>query len=201
MKILVAEDEPLTLIKLTGLIQGWGYQPVPIATGSEAWELLLREEDTNLALLDWQMPGLTGEELCRRARKHLAQRPLHIILLTATRTGTDDKVCGLAAGADDFLTKPFETPELRARLKVGERLVRLQLELRRRIMELESALAQVHQLQRLLPICSYCKRIRDDNDYWHEVENYVMSHTGAKFTHGICPECVREKFPEFASEV
>jgi hypothetical protein len=87
--------------------------------------------------------------------------------------------------------------ELRARLQVGERVLKLQMELRRRVEELEQALAQVKQLRGLLPICAHCKRIRDDKNYWHSVENYIADHSAAEFTHGICPPCLEEQINNF----
>jgi DNA-binding response OmpR family regulator len=98
-------------------------------------------------------------------------------------------VAGLQAGGDDYVTKPFDREELHARVKVGLRILQLQMNLADRVRELEEALASVKQLQGLLPICSYCKKIRDDQNYWQQVEGYISEHSGAVFSHGICPEC------------
>ena len=106
---------------------------------------------------------------------------------------TRDIVTGLEAGADDYIVKPFNREELRARVRVGVRMLELQAILADRVRELEDALVRVKQLQGLLPICSYCKKVRDDRNYWQQVEAYIEGHSDAKFTHGICPEC-REKY-------
>jgi len=139
-------------------------------------------------VLDWVMPGLDGPEICRRVRAREAATPTYLILLTANDR-VDQIVAGLEAGADDYLTKPCRLPELVARVRVGLRVVELQRALADRVAALEEALARVKQLQGLLPICAYCKRIRDDRDYWDQVESYLARHADVQFSHGICPEC------------
>jgi len=101
----------------------------------------------------------------------------------------DEIVTGLEAGANDYIIKPFKAPELKARLNVGVRMVELQLELAERVTELEKALSEVKQLRGILPICAYCKKIRDDRNYWEQVEDYFARHTEAKFSHSFCPDC------------
>ena len=96
---------------------------------------------------------------------------------------------GLEAGADDYMTKPFNPRELRARLHVGVRVVQLQKALLERFQQLEDAVRSVKQLQGLLPICSYCKKIRNDRNYWEQVDAYISRHSEAQFSHGICPDC------------
>ena len=120
-----------------------------------------------------------------------ADRLLYIILLTA-KGRKEDIVQGLTAGADDYIIKPFDRSELKARINAGERILRLQAELAARVKELELALTNVKLLQGLLPICCYCKKIRNDQNYWQQVDTYIADHSEAQFTHGICPEC-REK--------
>ena len=196
MKILVADDEPATRTTLSAMLKKWDYEVVAVKDGEAAWEQLQRKDAPALAIVDWNMPGLNGDEICRRARAELGQRPLHIILLTA-KSALEDKVTGLAAGADDFLTKPFNSAELRARLRVGERVVGLQRELQARVVELEAALANVKQLQGLLPICACCKKIRDVKGYWTQLEVYLSHHSRAEFTHTYCKECSDKFLKEF----
>jgi response regulator RpfG family c-di-GMP phosphodiesterase len=117
-----------------------------------------------------------------------AKEGIYIILLTAKAT-KENIVEGLIAGADDYLMKPFHDEELRARLQTGVRITKLQYDLAARVVQLEEALARVKQLQGLLPICSYCKKIRDDGDYWQGVESYIAQHTDAEFSHSVCPGC------------
>jgi sigma-B regulation protein RsbU (phosphoserine phosphatase) len=188
MRVLIAEDNSTTRSLLSETLRDWGFDVVATRDGLEAWEELSTNEAPELILLDWTMPEMDGLEVCRRARGLPAVQKNYIILLTA-RDRTDDIVTGLQAGADDYITKPFEPAELHARLQVGMRIVELQQALARRVDELEGALARVKQLQGLLPICSYCKKIRDDRNYWQQVESYVSSHSDAQFSHGVCPDC------------
>jgi response regulator RpfG family c-di-GMP phosphodiesterase len=123
----------------------------------------------------------------------MPNRPLHLILISAQQFSTEAKVMGLGSGADDYITSPFEPAELLARLRVGERMLRLHLELRKKICELQKTSAEVRQLQGLLPICMDCKKIRDDNNYWHQVEHYIRRYADVSFTHSICPACFQKR--------
>jgi len=188
MRILAAEDDAVFRKLLQTLLPKWGYEATICEEGTAAWAALSRPDGPSLALLDWQMPGLDGTEICAQARELIKDRPLYLLILTS-RSEKSDVVQGLGAGADDYLTKPFSPDELKARLKTGERVLRLEAALHARVHELEEALANVKTLQGLLPICSYCKKVRDDGDYWHQVESYVGKRTGAQFSHGVCPDC------------
>ncbi len=188
VKVLIAEDEPLSRRVLAQNLKTWGHEVLVAANGNEAWDILTNEPDVHLAILDWMMPGRDGIELLHLVREQLADRFIYLILLTA-RASKDDVVEGLMAQADDYITKPFNQAELKARLQVGLRVAGLQRALAERVQELEEALAKVKTLQGLLPICSYCKRIRNDQNYWQQVETYIADHSNAAFTHGICPSC------------
>ena len=121
-------------------------------------------------------------------RRELPLANMYLMLLTA-RESRGDLVAGLDAGADDYITKPFDAEELRARVQVGVRVLTLQKSLAERVEELQAALSNVKQLRGLLPICSYCKRIRGDDQYWQQLEGYIAEHSDAQFSHGICPTC------------
>ena len=190
MRVLIAEDDPVSRLLLETHLRKWGHEPVTTTDGSAAWEAMQRDDAPALAILDWMMPGLDGVEVSRRARERTGARPLYIILLTA-RSQREDTVLGLAAGADDYVTKPFDAGELQARVAVGVRVVELQTELATRITDLETALARVDHLHGILPICSYCKKIRNDSDSWQQMEAYVSAHSAVRFSHGICPDCVK----------
>ena len=188
MKVLVAEDDPVSQRVLEATLDKFGYEVVVAADGAEAWAALQCADAPHLAVLDWMMPEIDGVELCRRVRALPTSTPPYIILLTA-KSGKEDVVVGLDAGANDYLTKPFDRAELRARVQVGAHVLKLQENLSARVLELEAALAEVKQLQGLLPICSYCKNIRDEQNHWQRVESYITEHAEVVFSHGICPAC------------
>ena len=187
MRILIAEDDPVSRCFLEVSLSKWNYEVISTCDGNEAWEAFQREAPA-IAILDWMMPGIDGAEVCRRIRTLETAFAPYLILLTA-KSEKGDVVAGLEAGADDYITKPFNRQELRARLEVGFRISELQKNLAARIDELENALSRVKQLQGLLPICSYCKKIRSDNDYWEQVDTYITKHSEVAFSHSICPAC------------
>jgi CheY-like chemotaxis protein len=191
MKILIADDEPASRRLLEVTLKKWGYEVIVTADGERAWEAAQAPDAPTLMILDWSMPGMDGIEVCRKVRKRTAVRSAYIILLTS-RDSKDDLVEGLEAGADDYVTKPFDPQELRARVRVGERILLLQNTLAQRVEELEAALSREKHLQGLLPICCYCKKIRDDGNYWHQVESYVAQFADVRFSHSVCPECTEQ---------
>ena len=187
-EILIAEDEPVSRLWLEATLQRSGFECISVENGAEAWRVLQTESPPNLMILDWMMPELDGVEVIRRLRSSPTCFGAYVILLTG-RSSRSDVVSGLEAGADDYITKPFDPAELLARVQVGVRGVNLREALASRVRELEQALSRVRRLQGLLPICSYCKKIRDDRNYWRQVESYISEHSEAAFSHGICPDC------------
>ena len=191
MRALIADDARVAIEVLTRTLNKLEFQVVIAHDGAEAWEALRGPDAPSLAILDWMMPRLDGPEVCRLVRRDALHRNPYLILLTS-RDAHADIVAGLDAGADDYLVKPFDDDELQARVRVGTRVLGLQERLAARIDELQAALDQVKQLSGLLPICSYCKRIRTDENYWEQVDAYVMQHSDAKFSHSICPPCFQQ---------
>jgi CheY-like chemotaxis protein len=187
-ELLIAEDDLLSRRALEATLQKWGHRVRVTGDGDAAWEALQGAAPPALAILDWMMPGLDGVQLCRRIRSTPRTRGVYVMLLTA-RNGKQSVLEGLDGGADDYIVKPFDRDELRARLNVGLRMAALQRSLAVRVAELEQALQNVKHLQGLLPICCYCKKIRDDSNYWRRVEEYISRHSEARFSHGICPDC------------
>lgn len=188
MNILIADDDQTSRQVLNAILVGEHYTVTEVDNGLAALEILQGATEVFVALIDWEMPGMEGTEVCRRVRELSHAQPIHLILLTA-RDSKADTVAGLRAGANDYIIKPFNRTELLARVSIGAQMVGLQRSLTQHIVELENALKRVKHLSGLLPICSYCKKIRDDSNYWQQVESYVMHHSDAQFSHSICPSC------------
>jgi len=191
MQILIAEDDLTSQLMIKAIVAKAGYEPIVTGDGLSAYEILTKPNAPKLAVLDWMMPGMDGVEVCRKVRALKTDDPAYLILLTS-RDDKKDIVHGLKAGANDYVVKPYDVEELLVRIGVGRKVVDLQALLSGRIEELQAALAQIKTLRGLLPICMYCKKIRDDRQYWQQVENYVATHTEAQFSHGICPDCYKK---------
>lgn len=185
--VLIAEDDTTTRTMLEKILSGWNYKIEIAKDGAEAWTKLQSGRFT-IAILDWLMPEIDGVSICRKIREANFDNYIYVILLTVM-TKTEDVIFGLDAGADDYIKKPFETGELHSRLRVGERLLALEQSLRTKVNELKESIDEVRQLKELIPICSYCKKVRDDQDYWQQLEDFISVQTGSQFTHGICPDC------------
>ena len=174
LPILIADDDPVSLQLLNRVLEKQGRSVLRGCDGEEALALF-REHRPPVVILDWMMPNLDGLDTIRAIRGiDGPTRYTYIILLTAM-TGRQNYLKGIDAGADDFLTKPFDPRELEARLTVASRILALQEELKR--------------LEGLLRICSYCKKINDEESGWMPIETYISTHSEASFTHGVCPDC------------
>jgi DNA-binding response OmpR family regulator len=193
VKILVAEDDRTSRRMLTLLLEKWGHEVLACEDGGAAWQAMQAPEPPPLLILDWMMPGLDGVEVCRRVRQQQPASTAYIIMLTA-RGERRDLIEGLEAGADDYVNKPFDPGELQARLGVGRRVVELQQALAGRVRELQQALEHVKTLQGVLPICMMCKKIRDDGEVWQRLEQYVVDHSEAQFSHALCPDCLERYY-------
>ncbi len=196
MNILIAEDDFTSRATLAAVLRKCGHEVTETCTGLEAWEVLRKPDAPRLAILDWMMPGLDGLEVCRRVRLLDPPQPPYLILLTS-KEGKASTVEGLEAGADDYMSKPFDFGELRARVDVGRRVIHLQQRLAAQVRELRQALNHIKTLQGILPICAHCKKIRDDQGYWSQVEAYVSEHSAAQFSHSICPDCMRKHYAPY----
>jgi len=189
MRIMIAEDDPASQQVLVAMLKRWGHEVEVTSNGSEAWERLQRDDRPRLVILDRMMPGMSGVDVCKELRQLQSEVPTYVIMLTAMGS-RENIVEGLEAGADDYLTKPFDSNELRARIEVGQRVVELQSALAARVHELQDALDHVKRLQGILPICMHCHKIRNDQESWQRIESYLSEHADVEFSHGICAECM-----------
>lgn len=192
MKILIAEDDTPSRLMLQSLLTKWGYNVTSAKDGDEAWTILCEQEHPHLVILDWKMPGIEGPEIVKRLRMRELEKPYYAIIITS-RSNRDSAASALNSGADDFIGKPFDNDELRARVAVGRRMNNLQKALFEHIQDLRQALNRVKRLEGIIPICMYCKKIRDDQNSWNQLEQYITDHSEAMFSHGICPECSKEQ--------
>lgn len=193
-RILIVDDVPRNVQLLASLLAREGYQLVAAVNGAQALESI-REELPDLVLLDVMMPVMDGFEVCRHLKQDAATAEIPVIFLTA-RTEPEDLVQGFEVGAVDYVSKPFTATELLARVRTHLALKGALDRERALRKQLESALASVKLLSGLIPICASCKKIRDDQGFWLQVEAYVAAHSEATFSHGICPDCARELYPE-----
>jgi DNA-binding response OmpR family regulator len=216
--ILVVEDTPSALKVLTETLSAEGYRVRPANSGKLALASVA-VATPDLILLDIRMPGMDGFEVCRRLKSREATRSIPVIFISAL-SEFEDRVAGFAHGAVDYVTKPFNREELLARVRTHVALRRATTALQQRTMELqqlndrlrseiserraveeklavkvvqlEETLARVKHLEGIIPICMYCKKIRDDQDSWSQLETYITAHSEAVFSHGICPDCLRK---------
>jgi sigma-B regulation protein RsbU (phosphoserine phosphatase) len=173
VKVLAIEDQPVAALQLRAVLKSLGYDAELVTNGSDAWQAL-RQGGFRVVVSDWRMPGMDGLDLCRMVRSRGGDY-VYYILISSTKITKESRAEALAAGVDDFLPKPVEPDELGMRLHVAERIINLS--------------AQVKQLESFIPICSHCKKIRDDRKYWQEIETYFAQQKGTRFSHGICPDC------------
>jgi CheY-like chemotaxis protein len=173
MRILLAEDDPVTRATLQAVLGAMDYQVTAADNGSEAWGTW-QLAAPRIVVSDWLMPEMDGLELCRRIRA-LPGRPYTYFILQTSRSGRESYLEAMDAGVDDFITKPVVPDEIRARLKVAQRILDLRTELT--------------ALEGLLAVCSYCRRIRQADGDWGSLERYIEQRSKAEFSHGVCPDC------------
>jgi CheY-like chemotaxis protein len=175
MKVLVVEDDPIAARVLEATLRGLEHEPVLTGGGAEALSRLRGGGAPRVVVSDWRMPDMDGLELCRRVRAAPGDY-VYFILLTGLSATQDNQQSASTAGVDDFLTKPVNPTDLWMRLRVAERILQFT--------------SQIRQLESFLPICTYCKNVRDDRNYWQKIEAYLNTRTGTMFSHGVCPDCM-----------
>jgi len=199
-RILAVDDEPINLQLITGHLKS-DYEILTALSGYDAIDLLDKHE-IDLILLDVMMPGMNGFEVCSVIKKDERLADIPVIFITAMDS-QDAQLQGLELGGIDYLAKPINFPLLKMRvrnhitLKERNDLVKEQRDLlTQKNEQLEAALAQIKRLEGIIPICSYCKKIRDDKNSWQQLEKYISEHSEALFSHGMCPDCVEVQMKE-----
>jgi len=189
-RILAVDDEYINTQVIKSLLRE-EYDVLTALNGQDAIDQVKRYMP-DLILLDVMMPDINGFEVCKLIKADVLYADIPIIFLTALDTH-DGQLEGLELGAIDYLTKPIKFPLLKLRVRNHIALKEQRDQLVRQKEELEAALARVKQLEGIIPICMYCKKIRDDQQSWHQLEKYISNHSEAMFSHGICPECAEEQ--------
>ncbi len=174
--VLIVDDNPQNLKILGNILREKGYVPVVTKSGGKVLQFL-QQELPALILLDIMMPEMDGYHVCEELKDNDKTKDIPVIFLTA-KTGTTDIVKGFDVGAVDYVTKPFQTAELLARVNTH--------------IQLRHARQEINTLRGILPICCVCKKIRDDEGYWRQVESYIKKNSDADFTHGYCPDCFQK---------
>ncbi len=169
-------------------LEDWGYSVESTKDGEEAWKILQHEHPPQIAILDWEMPGLSGVELCRKIKDMKRNSPIHVILLTA-RDSRNDISKGFDAGADDYITKPFNNDELRCRIKVAERIVTIQSSLNYSLQELKQALDLIDSYQEQIVICPTCSKLESFDGTWRAPSELLVYPVDPRFIESDCPEC------------
>jgi len=198
LRILIAEDDAMSRQVLESSVRHLGHELCIVNNGLEAWEIF-NEAEFSVVLSDWMMPEIDGLELCSRIRSLKDRHYVYFILVTA-KNNKEDLITALESGVDDFIAKPYYHGELVARIRAGERMLRLEQTLLDKIRSLEESTEHVRKLQGLLPICSFCKKIRDDSNYWHKVETYIQDRSRILFSHSVCPECYTTHYEQYVKD-
>jgi len=195
LKVLVTDDDGSILELNSSLLRKAGYEVFEATTGEECLQMV-RSHHPDLIVLDVMLPDMRGTDVCRQIKSNPELQGPFIILLSGVRTSSGEQAQGLSAGADGYLTKPVSKREFIARVEAMERIKRAEDALRETkreqeatIQELRRALEEIKTLRGLIPICAWCKKIRDDKGYWDELEVYLGKHSEATFSHGLCPQC------------
>lgn len=196
IKILVVDDDPDILFATSRVIKKAGYQTFTADSGETAMEAV-RTIDPDLILMDVVMPDAEGTELCRRIKNDPNFKGIYVLLTSGTRVESEQQADGLDSGADGYIARPLSNRELLSRVDSMVRILRAERGRDLLIVELKKAISEIKQLSGLLPICSHCKKIRDDKGYWSQLESYIRDHSDAEFSHSICPDCAKKHYPEF----
>ncbi len=197
--ILIIDDQPSNLAVLVDFLEDLIIEVV-VAENGESGFTRAKYVVPDLILLDVLMPGQDGFQTCQRLKGDEKTANIPVIFLTAL-TDVKEKVKGFECGGVDYVTKPLQLEEVWARINTHLTVNRLQQSLRGKNQKLSLALSEIKTLQGILPLCSFCKKVRDDKGYWQQVDEYIQKHTEADVSHGLCPDCLEEHYPEISRKI
>lgn len=188
MLIYVADDDEINLRLIRTVLANAGFENIRLFSSGTSMMVETVRIRPDLLLLDIMMPGFSGYDVLERIKQDPSLEDIPVIMITAASMGEnlEPLARSFKLGAMDFISKPFANLELIQRVKSA-----LRMEKQRQ--SLENAAKQIRSLEKLLPICSYCKKIRADKNYWQEVETYISDHTDTMFSHSICPDCYEKE--------
>ncbi len=212
MQIKIIDDDMMSIELMKSLLEENGFTNIHTYSSARKGLEAIYRHRPDLVLLDIVMPEMDGFSFCKRLRADDQMRYLPVIMISGAGLEADKTIQKTSeVGSTDFITKPIRAVDFLARVRSALTLKHaydcMEAELKKRreaekeqqrlIEELREALAKVKTLSGFLPICSACKKIRDDKGYWKQIENYICEHSEAEFSHSICPECARQRYPEF----
>lgn len=196
--ILVVDDNHDNL-RLLSEILSEHHDKVRLAPNGERALATIRKAAPDLILLDIMMPDMDGFEVCRILKADQETTGIPVIFISALDE-TVDKVKAFSMGGVDYITKPFKSKEVLARISTHLTLRHLQRSLEKKNEQLRQALDEIRILRGILPICSSCKKIRNEEGHWEQIEIYIRDRSEANFSHGICQDCARKLYPEFVDD-
>ena len=198
IKILVTDDDPTILLLTCSVLTKAGYEVLEAKNGKECLEMM-KAHHPDLVLLDVMLPDINGDRVCRHIKADPILQDTFVILASGIQISSEHQAKGLNIGADGYIVKPISNKELVARVQAMERIKRAEDSLREKeqqqeklIAKLQEALAEIKTLKGFIPICASCKKIRDDEGYWNQLEAYISKRTDAVFSHGMCPDCAKD---------
>ena len=193
IEILIVDDDPEILFAAARVVKSLGHPVTTASSGAGCLEAA-RKRRPDLILLDVVLPDADGAALCAELKADPLLGGPYVILISGMKTASEEQADGLDGGADGYIARPVSNRELKARVNAMVRILKAERERDRLIAELSAALAKIKKLSGLLPICSFCKQIRNDRGYWSRLEEYLQDHADVRFSHGVCPDCAKKHY-------
>lgn len=195
IKVLIVDDDKDVLFATSRIVKSSGYEVYEASTGAECLESV-KKHQPDLIILDVVLPDIDGTEICRQIKDDPTLNSCFVVMASGSKTSSLEQAEGLDIGADGYIARPISNPEFKARVNAMVRILKAERERDRVIVELKKALSEIKQLSGLLPICMFCKKIRDDKGYWNQIEAYIQERSEADFSHSICEVCAQKHYPD-----